>query len=95
MYIAPKSVNLFRSEEKENWFGITNTYTCSSEDTYLDFDISNWWYTWKTIVVYVNNMECGELWSTEVYECANSNDLCNLSTYEYDQYDESNRNQAV
>ena len=61
MYIAPSSEDLFKSEEEENWFGITNTYACSSEDTYSDFDISNIWCTWQIKVVYVIDMECGEL----------------------------------
>ena len=32
-YIAPKSESIFEENEEENWFGISNTYACSSECT--------------------------------------------------------------
>ena len=32
-YIAPKSESIFEENEEENWFGILNTYACSSDST--------------------------------------------------------------
>ena len=60
MLIAPKSEALFKSEGKENWFVITNTYVCSRKGTCFNSNISNNLCIWTTLLVCVNDMECGE-----------------------------------